>query len=68
MVPSADGRQLRYLRPLKIVSPCLACHGDPERIDPQVLEVLRERYPEDRAVGYSPGDLRGAISVTVDLP
>ena len=30
--------------------------------------LIAARYPEDRAVGYAPGDLRGAISVRVALP
>jgi hypothetical protein len=50
-----------------VASPCLACHGDPEAIDPQVKRLLAERYPDDTAVGYKPGDLRGAVSVSVLL-
>ncbi|MGD8375331.1 MAG: DUF3365 domain-containing protein [Acidobacteriota bacterium] len=59
--------QLRYLRPLTIRRPCLGCHGDPEELAPGVREMLQELYPEDRALGYAEGDLRGAISVTVVL-
>jgi hypothetical protein len=59
-------RILRLLRPITIGKPCLACHGDPATIDPAVRKVLAGRYPHDQAVGYKEGDLRGAISVTVD--
>jgi hypothetical protein len=62
----APQRTLRLLRPITVGKPCLACHGDPATIDPAVKKVLAERYPHDRAVGYKEGDLRGAISVTVD--
>ena len=67
-VVRADGaRVLRYLRPILVKEICLQCHGAPERIDPEVREFIEERYPEDQAIGYQVGDLRGAISVTVEL-
>ena len=63
-----DGsRRLRYMRPLVIRKPCLRCHGDPETIDPEVRRLIAERYPDDQAVGYREGDLRGAVSVVVEL-
>ena len=62
-----DGRALRFLKPLTIKKPCLACHGSGEQISAEVAAVLQERYPADRATGYATGDLRGAISVTVPL-
>jgi hypothetical protein len=62
-----EEQALRYLRPIVVVQPCLDCHGDPDRMDPAVVELIRERYPDDRATGYSDGDLRGAISATVRL-
>lgn len=62
-----DGPVLRAMRPITIQPLCLQCHGDPESFSPEVRAVLAERYPEDEAVGYEAGDLRGAISVTVPL-
>ncbi len=53
--------EARVLQPLAVGPLCLNCHGAPEQLDPKVREVLAERYPEDRAVGYRPGDLRGAV-------
>jgi len=61
------GPRLRYLRPLVIKGTCLNCHGDVESMEPELRTVLEERYPDDEAVGYQEGDLRGAVSVTVDL-
>ena len=58
-------RSLRYLKPITIGGPCLACHGDPASMKPEVAAMIRERYPEDRAVGYKDGDFRGAVSVVV---
>ena len=58
-------RDYRYYVPLRIVQPCLGCHGKPEQMDPEVMRVLGELYPEDRATGYEEGDLRGAIRVSI---
>jgi hypothetical protein len=63
----AGGRELWYLRPLLVAPPCLTCHGDPETMDPQLLARLAELYPEDEAVGYAVGDVRGAIWVRLGL-
>lgn len=62
------GGELRYLRPVIAAPLCTQCHGPPEQIDPRVREALRERYPEDRATGFAPGDFRGVVSVRVPLP
>lgn len=66
-VETEAGPVLRAMRPITVKPLCLQCHGDPEGFSPEVREVLAERYPEDEAVGYEAGDLRGAISVTVPL-
>jgi hypothetical protein len=67
VVTDDAGSRLRYLRPLVIKSTCLNCHGDIESMEPELRSILEERYPDDQAVGYREGDLRGAVSVTVDL-
>jgi hypothetical protein len=40
---------------------CLSCHGDLNTISPEVKEVLKKEYPQDRATGYKINDLRGAV-------
>lgn len=67
VVSDDTGSRLRYMRPLVIKGTCLNCHGDVESMEPELRTVLEERYPDDQAVGYQEGDLRGAVSVTVDL-
>ncbi|MCS7273561.1 MAG: DUF3365 domain-containing protein [Fimbriimonadales bacterium] len=57
-------RVFRYMRPIRIIAPvCLECHGT--QIKPEVLRLIRERYPNDKARGYRMGDLRGAFSVKI---
>jgi hypothetical protein len=36
-------------------------------MDPRVVSMLRTLYPEDEAVGYQPGDVRGILIVEVPL-
>jgi len=57
--------ELRYYQPLTIAPPCLNCHGDPDAMDPRIIEVLHSTYPDDQATGYEAGDLRGLIRVSV---
>jgi len=61
VVVTASGRVARVLKPIAIEAVCLACHGDPASIAPEVSAVLRAKYPADRATGYALGDLRGAL-------
>jgi hypothetical protein len=61
-----DG-ELRYIRPILLAEMCTKCHGTSEQISPEVRAALEERYPDDDAIGFKPGDLRGAVSVRVPL-
>lgn len=36
-----------------------AFHGAPETFAPEVTALLRDAYPDDRAVGFTEGELRG---------
>ncbi len=62
------GWELRLLRPITLLDRCTTCHGDDTQIPPAARALIRSRYPDDRATGYAPGDLRGAVSVRVALP
>ncbi len=55
----------RYYRPLVVAPMCVECHGPRDALDPGVARILDERYPNDQATGYAPGDLRGLVRVTV---
>jgi len=59
LVVARDGR-IGATLPITVASPCLTCHGDRESIPPAVWTKLREEYPNDQAVGFREGDLRGA--------
>lgn len=53
------GDRLGLLRPIGVMPACTRCHGAADGIDAQVRAELARRYPEDRATGFAPGDLRG---------
>lgn len=53
----------RYYKPLKIGGACLNCHGEITQMNPQILTLLRQKYPRDKATGYKIGDFRGVIRI-----
>lgn len=61
-------REYRYMKALPTQELCLACHGTAERIGPAVKARLAELYPDDRATGYRPGEIRGALTLRKSLP
>lgn len=58
-----DGRWFRYMKAIPTQPMCLQCHGKPADISAGVKTVLTKEYPEDKATGYSAGEIRGAISI-----
>jgi hypothetical protein len=67
VVKEENVKLLRYMRPLIVAPVCMNCHGPKETMTPGVKQLLTERYPEDRATGFHDGDLRGAISIKIEL-
>ncbi|WP_119353145.1 Tll0287-like domain-containing protein [Azohydromonas sediminis] len=64
-----DGKPVwRYMRALPTQELCLACHGPRERLGEGVRAQLGARYPADRAVGYSVGQIRGAMTIRKPQP
>jgi len=61
-----DGvKQLRYMKAIPTAQLCLACHG--ESVDSITRTRLEKLYPEDQALGYKAGDIRGAFSISQPL-
>lgn len=59
-----DG-QYRYMQAIGTAEACLGCHG--EKIKPELLSLLDQRYPQDQARGFREGDLRGAFTLSRPL-
>ena len=58
-------KQLRYMKAIPVSGPCLVCHG--ETLDSIVKTRLETLYPDDQALGYREGDIRGAFTITQPL-
>lgn len=63
IVAEPAGRYFRYMKAIPVQPLCLACHGAREAIAPEVADRIAQEYPHDRALGYSPGQIRGAVTV-----
>ena len=65
-VVTQDGAPvLRYMKAIPTLAMCTACHG--EHVDQTVRERLRKLYPDDQALGFRPGDIRGAFTISQPL-
>ncbi len=59
-VVEVDGKYRVYV-PLVIEKTCLKCHGSVSKMDKKVVDLLKQKYPNDKAVDFKEGDLRGVI-------
>jgi hypothetical protein len=60
---TVDGKQeFRFMKAIPTGGVCLTCHG--ATLAPEITAKLKEHYPDDKATGFKPGDLRGAFYVT----
>ncbi len=57
------GDEFRYMKAIPTNIVCLKCHGS--EVDAKVVAKLDEMYPEDKAIGFKQGDIRGAFYVTM---
>jgi hypothetical protein len=67
-IVTIDGQQVyRYMKALPTQDLCLQCHGTSDRISPATQAKLQELYPDDKAVGYTAAQVRGAITIRKPL-
>ncbi|MEW5838546.1 MAG: DUF3365 domain-containing protein [Pseudomonadota bacterium] len=65
-VVEVDGKPtLRMMKAIGTEDVCLTCHGT--AINPEVQAKIQALYPNDKAVGFKAGDIRGAFSVSAAL-
>ena len=61
---ATTGNTVHFYSPILIMDNCLKCHGV---IDTDVLAsdyaIIKELYPDDQAIGFKLGDLRGIWSL-----
>ena len=60
-----EGKYLRWMRPIPLGGMCVTCHGRADAIPPDARRILLEAYPNDTAVDFAVGELRGAFTARV---
>ncbi len=59
-----DGHPV-YYNPIKVKHFCLTCHGEPGKtMNPDLAEKIKKHYPNDKAIGFKEGQLRGMWVIT----
>lgn len=62
-----DEKKVAFAAPIMLQPLCAKCHG---AVGTDIAEsdyaVIKELYPQDEAVGYKPGELRGMWSITFE--
>ncbi len=53
------GETTRVYKPLVMEAACLKCHG--ESISAEINTMIHKQYPNDKAIGFKEGELRGVI-------
>jgi hypothetical protein len=67
VVTEGGQKSYRYMRALPTQALCLNCHGAPDQLSAALKAKLAELYPGDKAVGYSIGEIRGAMTLRKPL-
>nr|CAA6814870.1 MAG: Glutamate synthase [uncultured Thiotrichaceae bacterium] len=65
VVEQGGQQEFRFMKAIPTGKLCLVCHGT--SISPAVQKKITELYPQDKAIGYKEGDLRGAFVVVQRL-
>jgi mono/diheme cytochrome c family protein len=67
-VEERSGRTQHYMRAIPVAAQCLVCHGDRSMQSPELQAALAREYPQDAALGYRTGELRGAFTLRRRAP
>jgi Protein of unknown function (DUF3365) len=60
IIRKSSSEEIHFFKPIILQPMCLNCHGTPGKdIKPATLAGIKEFYPDDLAINYRPGDLRG---------
>ncbi len=61
----AEDGTFRALLPIKVGALCVGCHGPSDVLTPELKATLAKDYPDDKAIGFKVGELRGYFWVVV---
>ena len=57
--------RFRYMKAIPTGQVCLACHG--RNVEPSLKATIDKNYPNDKAIGYTLKDIRGAFTLRKSL-
>ena len=63
IISEPEGKYFRYMKGIVLQQGCVACHGTSDVLDNTVKAQLSADYPHDQATGYTPGQVRGGVSI-----
>lgn len=63
IVKGSNGKTFRFMKGIVLQPGCVSCHGKSEELSDAVKASLAADYPHDKATGYTPGQLRGGLSI-----
>ncbi|ALG67646.1 Tll0287-like domain-containing protein [Beggiatoa leptomitoformis] len=52
----------QFMKAIPTGAVCLTCHG--EKVDAVLYDKIKAYYPDDKAIGFKEGELRGAFLIT----
>lgn len=55
----------KVYKPIVMGGKCLNCHGDSNTRNKEAYNIIKQKYPNDKAIGYKKGDFRGAFLVEI---
>jgi hypothetical protein len=53
------GDRVGVASPIVLAEMCVQCHGAASEIDEETRNLINRHYPEDKATGFKPGEVRG---------
>jgi len=65
LVQKVDEKHYKVFKPITLKPMCVVCHGTEDKLDKKAYEAIKAKYPNDKAIGYKVGDLRGAFVVDI---
>ncbi len=61
IVEKISSNHYKVYKPILVGKKCVICHGDAKHRNKEAYKTIKEKYPNDKAIGYKVGDFRGAF-------
>jgi nitrate reductase cytochrome c-type subunit len=65
IVEKISDNHYKVYKPIFVGKKCIVCHGDAKHRSKEAYKIIKEKYPNDKAVGYKVGDFRGAFVANI---